>query len=545
MLRERRAVSRRGAATVALIALLYLGVGVFDHEVWSPTEPAVAGVVWNMIEHGSLAVPRINDFPYLEKPPGYYWLAWLAVRASGRLGAGWLRLPAAGLGLLALGLFYAVVRRRHGREVALVAVLVAATTFELYQMAHRATTDIAAIASASLCFAIFTYGMPRPGEGPDPRPLLRDVALALALAVSFYAKNFFTFLIVLPPIGAFLLLRRRFLRLARLGLLTGVLTVAVLAPWAAALHAAGGAEYLRIVFVDNTVGRFLTLSTAGMDLGPLNDAYGAEKDSSALVYLTRLPLLPMPWTLLLAAAVVALFRRREDDDLRLFLGVALVAVPVVLSLSSSRATNYLDPMLFLVFLAIAELLADLGRATAFERGLAAANAWLVGVGLALAPAVLALRFREVPWCLPAAILPVWWLARKRGRLSDWRSAHTFGCAVAVACVALLLQLVPRLDASKASTPFFREIAPRIEGRELHSAIYGDRRLPLINYYLGRRVPIVYDDEEVLALLSSGRPVAVFVRPGFVDAQRERLAHTPHDELRGEGGKQSFVLLVNP
>ena len=104
--------------TALVVVALYLGVGVFDHEIWAPTEPTVAGIVWNMIDGGVLAVPLINDLPYLEKPPLYYWLAWLSAGAGGGLGPGTLRLPAALLGLLALAAVFWTVRGRHGEDVA-------------------------------------------------------------------------------------------------------------------------------------------------------------------------------------------------------------------------------------------------------------------------------------------------------------------------------------------------------------------------------------------------------------------------------------------
>ena len=58
-----------GTATAVIVVALYFGTGVFDHGIWSPSEPAFAGVVWNMFRGGSFAVPRIDYFYYLEKPP--------------------------------------------------------------------------------------------------------------------------------------------------------------------------------------------------------------------------------------------------------------------------------------------------------------------------------------------------------------------------------------------------------------------------------------------------------------------------------------------
>jgi len=90
----------RWALLAALLVGAYFLVGVFDHDVWNPTEPAVAGVVWEMRAHGDLAIPHINGLPYLEKPPLYYWAAWLCCKAGGAVSAGLLRLPAAVFGFL-------------------------------------------------------------------------------------------------------------------------------------------------------------------------------------------------------------------------------------------------------------------------------------------------------------------------------------------------------------------------------------------------------------------------------------------------------------
>ena len=91
--------NRRRAIALASVIVLAVGVGVFDHDLWSPTEPTVAGIVTGMLRGGDLAVPRIHGLPYLEKPPLYYWAAWLLASLRGRLDAGILRLPSAVFGL--------------------------------------------------------------------------------------------------------------------------------------------------------------------------------------------------------------------------------------------------------------------------------------------------------------------------------------------------------------------------------------------------------------------------------------------------------------
>src|SRR5262245_36883160 len=131
----------RGLLTALVIALIYLGVGVFDHDLWSPVEPAVSGVVWEMVRTGDLVVPRIDGIRYLEKPPLGYWLSWLSCRIAGGVGAGAMRLPLALVGLAALALVYTAARQRFGRRVALVVVLLAATSLDFLLTVHRAGAD--------------------------------------------------------------------------------------------------------------------------------------------------------------------------------------------------------------------------------------------------------------------------------------------------------------------------------------------------------------------------------------------------------------------
>jgi 4-amino-4-deoxy-L-arabinose transferase-like glycosyltransferase len=108
----------RWALLAVLLMGAYFAVGVFDHDVWAPTEPAVAGVVWEMYAHDDLAVPRINGLPYLEKPPLYYWAAWACCKVGGRISAGLLRLPAVMFGVLCLFLAFWAARARYGAAAA-------------------------------------------------------------------------------------------------------------------------------------------------------------------------------------------------------------------------------------------------------------------------------------------------------------------------------------------------------------------------------------------------------------------------------------------
>jgi hypothetical protein len=306
-----------------------------------------------------------------------------------------------------------------------------------------------------------------------------------------------------------------------------------------------------VVFVDNTVGRFLSLSPEGLDLGPLNDAYDAERGTSPLLYLALLPLLPAPWSLLFVGGLVGLLRRRPRGDLARFLALAVATIPLVLSLSASRAANYLDPLRFVAFLIIGDslhaLLHGAREVSRAERGLAVANLGLAAAAFPLLPIALAVWFGDArflaPGILGLALVAGVWLRFRPLRL-EWRPVYALGCAVALAFLATLPVAIGRLDADKSSEPFFRAIESELEGRELYATFVDDHGLPLLTCRLERRLAVVRDPERMLELLSGDAPVGLFVKRNLYERSRERFERVPHRVQIAPSGKRSLLLVTN-
>src|SRR5215471_7725662 len=348
----------------ALLLLGYLGVGVFDHELWPPTEQAMAGVAWEMYESGNLTVPQINGMAYLEKPPLAYVLSWVAFVLGGGPSAGLLRLPAALAGVGCLLIVFRASRRLYGEPTAWACTLMCALTANFWSITHRASTDSIAMLSTILCLALFLRTLPRQADAePAPevtlsvaRPNWRiDIPFCLALALSFYVKNLFTTLLVLPPVVMLLLATRDYRRLAIMSGLLALSFCVALAPWCWSLYAKGGWEYLRIVFFDNTLGRYTNIGPpSGAVLAPLNDAFVVAKATSPTIVLSAFPAQTMPWVLLQPVAVWAFFRRRTAEPWRLFLKIALVSMLVAITLSASRTETYYRPTIFVLCLMTGE-----------------------------------------------------------------------------------------------------------------------------------------------------------------------------------------------
>jgi len=542
-----------GLAALGAVLVLYLGVGLFDHAIWSPTEPATSGVVWEMARHGELAVPRINDFLFLEKPPLYYWLALGASEAAGALQIGWIRLPAALAGLACLGLVFVITRRLYGSAVATITTLLGATCVQLFLISHRASTDVLAILFVFAAWAVFVRGLASAG----PRwPF--DLALAAVLAGSFYAKNLFPALVALPPIVVWLLWQRELRRVVSLGLAGLVLSGLAVAPWALALHGAGGDEFLRIVFVDNTIGRFLDLDSSGLALRPLNDAYVTERDGGVLYYVPVLLLLGAPWLGFAYAGVYRLYRGVPTgdgvrEDVKRFLRIALITVPLVLTAASTRVSNYLDPLLFVVLLIIAEWLHTLftrpEQVGALERGVALATLGLLAALAVAAPIALlvlvgAVAAAVVALAVGAGALLVWRL-RKAPLLSP-RPLLALGTGACLLYAVVAAVVIPVVDERKSSEAFFALIGEDARERRIYTDFLDVTKLPLLNFHLDRRVEVEKDPARLAQALASPEPTALIIRPSLYEREQARFAAVPHESRRAASGKgrRSFVYLAN-
>jgi len=542
---------RVGALTTAIVAAVYFGTGVFDHDVWSPREPTVSGVVWNMVRYGSFAVPRIDEFPYLEKPPLSYWLSSLACQANGKLTAACLRFPSAILGVMSLGLVYWVGRRRNDTVVACVTVLFAATSIAFYQLSHRAGPDVLVIFFVFLCFALFVVTLLQ--SGGKPGTLVYDIGFAAALAVSFYAKNFFSFLIVLPPVLLFLFYKRDFGRMFRTVVLIAVFTALAILPWATALHREGGLEYLRVVFLDNTIGRFFNFADPGkFRPGPLNDAFVVERGRSPFLYLGTLLWVPLPWSLVFLASLIALFCRRAADDFRVFLKLAIVVVPVVLTLSASRTSEYLVPLLFIILLIVGELLHDLfskpQSVSRLQRGLCLTNFALVVSTLIIAPLVLGYFYRLPVFFVlaPLIVLAFVYLGRRVwDEWLGWRAIYGFTCLATLAMLAMAVVVFPILNGKRSYAPFFDQVRLQSRHRELYTTLLDDRRLPLMEFYLDRRVPIIRDDEKLFQLLKGSAKVSVILDNRSYQRLKKSLDLIPHQLITPSSEIQQLVLVNSP
>ncbi len=530
-----------GLGAAAALLLLYLAAGVWDHGLWSPTEPAFGGVVWNMARGAGLFVPRVNEMAYLEKPPLSYWLALPGVKAFG-LSAAALRLPSALLVLAALAALHLVARRLYDPFAAAVAALAAGTMPSVWLVAHRATTDSAALFFAFLAWAVFLDGLrdepPARTGGRGREPLL-----AAIVAVSFLVKNLFVPYVVLVPVGATLVALGRFRSLAKLGAWFALFLALVAAPWAYVLHAEGGWTFVRVALLDNTVGRFLDLGQAARIDGTLLDDATTVNRRGALFYVPYLLLTSLPWSALVLPSGFAAARRFRGSPVRTFLAFGFPALFVALSISSSKADEYFLPAAFFFGLAAAEWTSAQERLEQRRAAFLLGHARVVCGLLAAGAALLAARSGgAIPLLGAAAALTLFLVSLRLA--PSWRSASVALALVAVAETAVAGALVPSLDRQKSPAPFFSELAPELAGRRVVTDIRDDIHLPLLNWFLDRRVEVLPDERALVAALRGPRPVAAIVLSSSPIASGRFPAENDLRRVQAVEGKRKLVALLN-
>ncbi|MDE2218963.1 MAG: glycosyltransferase family 39 protein [Gammaproteobacteria bacterium] len=323
-----------------ILSLVYF-LGIFDHGLWAPMDTVGAGMIWGMHDAGSWAVPLLNGQPYLEKPPLMHWTALVLIRVTGRLNEALIRMPSALYGWGAVLIVYYWGRREHSPRVGLCAAFLCTGSLLYLEYSKSVLTDATLVFVVILSMQLFWWAYSR-----HRNRTLEFAPFLLASSVAFFAKGLVGVVFVWIPIMAFLAYRRQwrwFFLLPTLYLPVFSLLVGI---WAYRVWLVGGEEYLRIIFVDNQLGRFFTFSDASLPVDP----YFVHKEG-LFYYLWDLPPRILPWVVLVPAALYYWFRRSAPahSDFSVYLKFALVVMLLILHASSAKVSEYALPMLPILF----------------------------------------------------------------------------------------------------------------------------------------------------------------------------------------------------
>jgi 4-amino-4-deoxy-L-arabinose transferase-like glycosyltransferase len=461
-----------------LLALALLAVLGCQRGLWTPDEPREAEISREMALAPGM-IPTLDGHRFIEKPPLYYWVVAGVFRATGGASVAAARAVSVMAGLATLALLYAWAAAAHSRGAALASTFMLATSVQFLSSSHMVLLDPLLMLSTTLAAWAGWWLL----AGPNDAPGLRWT-LFLALVVALWIKG----LIGPVLIGAGLLCylavdRPRHWRRLRPVLGSAILLGAVVL-LGLAIYDQGGRDALWQWAYVNHVERLVNPSTTGHRQPLLYYAWTLP--------FTLLPWLPAVWQALRPAHAGT--PRAGAARYGAIMGAAMV---LLLSVSATKRSTYLLPVLPLLFLWLGI------RSYEWWQGWQRASAPRLGVTWWVQTALLCLYVLLAPvaawvWtgtlsALIAVGLAIDLLAVGALLYSSARGARRPAgiCALAAAlvgCAVLLTLAALLLNATKDQRPFMLALGQRLPPGEPVYALHVDETLEAeVPFYTGRSV----------------------------------------------------------
>ncbi len=323
-------------AILAMIALSVLMVGAGRTALTDPDEGRYALIAMNMVDSGNWLDPHITDGePYFEKPPLYFWLTALSIKAFGsdNISFSARLVPAIGAVLTIVGT-YLVASALFTHILGMISAAALLTTVALLFAGKFVRMDIYMVAFMTFAMWAFINGY------RSPKQRRWFILMYVAIALGILTKGPVALVLVGAIVVVFLLVQRRLDVFWQMRLILGVAIVVLIAgPWFFYMvtQFSGTGEhdgFAYIFFVAENIKRITG--------GGGNDRIGSMATFPATLIIGMLP-----WTGVTILACARYFKtawRRGGGDWesRLLMIWALV-VFVFFSLARDKATHYMLP----------------------------------------------------------------------------------------------------------------------------------------------------------------------------------------------------------
>ena len=324
--------SRVLSPLLLLLGVLLFFIALGNHQLQNSTEPRVAGIAMEMHLSGNWVTPKLNDQPFLEKPPMSVWLDAASIGVFGA--TPWaVRLASACAGLFSVLLLYSMLRR-FGRpaSIAWVAAFMLATQASFWSNSRQVGEDALLALGVSMALLGFFHASQRLRSDGFPAGawLLFVVGIALAtlskgvLGLAMPGVVIFAWL-VCESVQSKRIVLAHWLRPA----MFTVLALVPLLVWLCFLYGQGGTQSLKDVLWTNSVGRFS---------GSFEEAGHYEP---VHYYLSKLPEAFLPWNVLVYLGLWHFRKQLLANRYLLFFSLWLIAQFLLLSLASSKRMVYL------------------------------------------------------------------------------------------------------------------------------------------------------------------------------------------------------------
>jgi 4-amino-4-deoxy-L-arabinose transferase-like glycosyltransferase len=531
--------AREALLVLTACATLYL-TGIADIPFYTRGEPREGLVVREMLRTGAWLVPARPEGEPARKPPLYYWIAALTLRALPDRPELALRLPSAVLATAAVLGTWWTARVAFGAGAGLPAALVLASAFEWTRAATSARIDMTLAAAMTAVLVGWILALVRGGGWS---------ALAAAGAtLGTLAKGPVAIVLPVLAVAAFVLVTRGERVSGRLRPASTLTTAAVIAGlWYVVALSRQGQPFIEVVARENWH-RFVA----------------AEEHAHGIVYLPVLTLVGLlPWTPLLPLALAPL-RRTARVPAAVFAAAWIATGMVFFSLAAGKRSVYLLPLYPALALLVGAGVAGppggrLARAARLGAALYAPGALLLAAaagllilgfdpGTALRPflgpadvmaaATIAASSRAAapvlgPLVLATAIAAL--AAARAARREAWRTLVLVVACAAVGWTAFFdLFVHPSIGQGRSLRSFFAEVAQRVPpDAVLHAVFPVD---PGFRFYAPRPLRrwratdelsggylLVWDDERARVRDTTGRPLAALAVSALEHPHRGHLA----------------------
>ncbi|MDD5699232.1 MAG: glycosyltransferase family 39 protein [Victivallaceae bacterium] len=342
--------SRRYFILAVLFAAAVFFVGLGSRQLAGGDEPRVAGIAAGILISGNWTEPRLNDRPFLEKPPLYFWADALAMEIFGRTDFA-AKLPSAIAAFLgAIAVFFLARGLGMSGFGALLAAVLLSTSAQYWNYGRKCMVDIFLAVFVAFAMGAF-WQLCRSEKIKNSMFWFGCFFLSLGGAVlskglvglAIPGSALFFYLVVNE-----LCLEKKIILKYWLYLFCGALLSFIPAAlWLGALNEHSGYEAVRTVVWTNNFGRFI--------------GSHAEHVEPFWYYLKKIPEELQPWTVLLPFALWFNIRRlgREKNAPALFL-LCWLAIPyLLLMFAAGKRQVYLLPLYPAEILLIANLLDQL------------------------------------------------------------------------------------------------------------------------------------------------------------------------------------------
>jgi 4-amino-4-deoxy-L-arabinose transferase-like glycosyltransferase len=325
----------------AALVLLFWGIG--DRSLWA-SEGRWAEITREMFISGDFFHPTIGGEPYFDKPLLTYWLIAAFSAITGRLDELIIRLPGALAALVTLACTVYLGRRLWSAQIGALAGGLLATSYGLLMYSHVASAETENLAAVMLAVTWYWTRRDRPG-------FMTFLVFYLIMFVGSHTKGLTAFVVpVLAVLPDFLRpLRGRWLLWASHWLALGIGVAVYYAP-----------------FVYAALTRPESYQQSGLSLvlqeNILRYVRPFDHKGPIYLYLVAVPLLTLPWVPILIGALVASISswKKLDGDTR-WLIQAIAIIFAFFTLSGSRRSYYILPILPFCTLLMAVFLVELGQ----------------------------------------------------------------------------------------------------------------------------------------------------------------------------------------